>query len=82
MPHPDDYDFSLECGCTDMSHSLGIQTMPEGYALILDADGMYFSWMEKATGRESSITWDKWAVYRGAKADAARAAIPETPDAE
>jgi hypothetical protein len=25
MAHPEDYDFFLECGCTDMSHSLGIQ---------------------------------------------------------
>lgn len=70
MAHPDDYDFYLRQGCQDVSHCLGIQTMPEGYALMLDADEMYFFWMEKATGRESVISWDKWAVYRGAIRDA------------
>ena len=71
MAHPDDYDFLLGCGCKDASHILGFQTMPDGYSLMLDADGMYFFWIERATGRESVPTWDKWAVYRGAKADAA-----------
>ena len=51
MPHPDDYTFYIECGCTDCSGSLGIQSMPSGYALMLDADRMYFFWMELATGR-------------------------------
>lgn len=72
MSHPDDYRYYLECGCEDVSHILGIQQMPDGYSLMLDADGMYFFWMERATGRESSVTWDRWSVYRGAKRDAAR----------
>lgn len=69
MAHPDDYDFYLGQGCEDVSHCLGIQRMPDGYSLMLNADQMYFFWMERATGRESSSTWDKWAAYRGAKAD-------------
>ena len=70
MAHPDDYVFFLESGCIDVSASLGIQKMPDGYSLMIDADGMYFFWMERATGRQSVTVWDKWAVYRGAKADA------------
>src|SRR3546814_10229940 len=66
MAHPDDFEFYQEIGCEVMNHSLGIQTMPEGYHLMLDADGMYFFWMEEATGREGAIPWSKWAVYRGA----------------
>lgn len=72
MAHPDDYRFAQECGCDVIDHSLGIQKMPEGYHLMLDADGMYFFWMEEATGRESVIHWNKWAVYRGACDDARR----------
>lgn len=75
MSHHDDFDYYLSCGCTDVSHSLGIQKMPAGYAMLLDADGMYFSWFELSTGRESSPHWNKWAVYRGARLDAEQ----ETP---
>lgn len=53
-------------GCRRMDKSLGIHKMPEGYALMLDADDMYFYWLT-ADGKESSIHWNKWAVYRGAK---------------
>jgi len=73
MRHPDDFDFYLECGCRVMDHLLGKKKMPEGYHLLIDSDGMYFFWMEKSTGRESCIHWDKWAVYRGAHADAKKA---------
>lgn len=72
MARPDDYDFCLESGCEDWSDTLGAVTMPDGYALMLNADQSHFFWMEKATGRESSIDWDRWAVYRGAKTDALR----------
>ena len=68
MSHPDNYAFYLELGCRDVSNSLGIQKMPDGYALILDGDGIFFFWMEKATGREGLSHWDKWAAYREAKA--------------
>ena len=70
MLHPGDYAYYLSAGCEEMSHCLGIQSMPDGYSLMLNADASHFFWMERATGRESCIHWDKWAVYRGAKADA------------
>ena len=73
MPHPDDYRFHIEQGCRDVSHCLGIQKMPEPYSLMLDADEMYFFWMNRETGVESVPTWDKWACYRGAKTHAPRA---------
>lgn len=74
MPHPDDYTYYLNSGCEDVSHCLGFRPMPEGYALMLDADRMFFFWMERSTGRESDIHWDRWAVYRGAKSDLNRRA--------
>lgn len=72
MAHPDDLAFHLEQGGQIMDRSLGIQAMPAGYHLLLDADGMFFSWFEIETGRESVPHWNKWAVYRGAKIDAAK----------
>lgn len=77
MAHPDDYEYYLGQGCEDVSHILGFQKMPDGYSLMLDADQMYFFWMERATGRESGTHWDRWAVYRSAKIDAARRATQE-----
>ncbi|MEQ8511191.1 MAG: hypothetical protein RLN67_02120 [Algiphilus sp.] len=56
---------SLRC-----DSSLGVVAMPEGFALMLDPDRMFFYWLRE-DGTESAITWDKWAVYRGAK-EAAR----------
>lgn len=44
---------------------LGIQRMPEGYALMLDADDMYYYWL-RDDGTESVIHWNKWAVRKGA----------------
>ena len=52
-------------GCTNKSDSLGIQKMPPGYALMLDADNMYFYWL-RHDGKESDISWDKWAIYHWA----------------
>lgn len=54
----------------DMSQSLGIVQMPEGYALMLDADRMHYYWIRE-DGAESAIHWNKWAVYNWAKTDAA-----------
>ena len=51
-------------GCTDMSKSLGIQKMPNDYALILNSDRSHFFWITDSL--ESVISWDKWAAYRGA----------------
>lgn len=48
--------------------SLGIQSMPEGYALMLNPDETHYYWL-RADGVESVIHWDRWAVYRGAKSD-------------
>jgi len=56
----------LKYGCQDWSGRLGIATMPEGYALILNPDGSHFFWL-RHDGAESPIHWDKWAIYRGAK---------------
>lgn len=53
-------------GCTDYTNRLGIQHMPEGYALLLDPDGAYFSWVHLASDTESCIHWNKWAVWKGA----------------
>jgi alpha-tubulin suppressor-like RCC1 family protein len=72
MPHPDDFDFYSDGGRRVMDRSLGIQKMPDGYSLMLDSDGMFYFWCERATGRISEIHWNKWAVYRGAKRDAQR----------
>jgi hypothetical protein len=57
----------VDCGCRNMNHSLGIQQMPEGYALMLNVDETHFYWL-RYDGLESYIHWDKWAIYRGAKA--------------
>lgn len=73
MPHPDDYQYYLNCGCRDVSHILGMRKMPEGYALMIDADDMFFFGMDKTTGVECNSTWDKWGVYRWAKSRAIRA---------
>ena len=56
-------------GCRHMDKSLGIQKMPAGYALMLDADELYFYWLCK-DGHTSDIHWNKWAVRRGAVARA------------
>ena len=63
-------------GCRECS--LGIQKMPDGYALMLDADGMYYYWL-RSDGAEGHIHWNKWAVYRGAKANAQRGGEGGTP---
>jgi hypothetical protein len=52
-------------GCHHMDKSLGIQKMPDGYALMLDADDLYFYWL-RDDGAVSEIHWNKWAVRKGA----------------
>jgi hypothetical protein len=52
---------------------LGIIAMPTGYALMLNADHSHYYWVNHL-GQESEIHWNKWAIYRGAKAHAAKAA--------
>lgn len=60
----------LDDGCIDYSDRLGIAKMQDGYALLLNSDHSHFFWL-RWDGAESQICWDKWAVYRGAKANAA-----------
>ena len=46
-----------------------LQEMPEGYQLRLTEEGGHYYWHRLSDEGESSICWDKWAVYRGALAD-------------
>ncbi len=55
-------------GCRRVDRWLGIQKMPEGYALMLDGDEMYFYWLCE-DGRESVVHWNKWAIRNGAIKD-------------
>lgn len=52
-------------GARRVDASLGIQKMPKGFALMLDADEMYFYWLA-CDGRQSVQHWNKWAIYNGA----------------
>lgn len=52
-----------------ISNPLGFAQMPEGYELRNTehhSDGHWF-WFHPETDAESSIHWDKWAIYRWAK---------------
>lgn len=53
-------------GCSKAS--MGRARIPEGYAIMVDSDGVYTYWL-----REDGITScnhrNKWAVLRGAKQD-------------
>lgn len=40
------------------------QIMPPGYVMLYTDS--HFVWIHIETGAESSIHWDRWAVYRGA----------------
>lgn len=60
-----------DCGAFLADKMLGFQKMPEGYALMLNSDKSHFYWV-RYDGIESSIHWDMWAVYRGAKIDSVR----------
>ena len=48
--------------------NLGLQKMPDGYALMVNGDYTHYYWL-RWDGEESMVHWDKWAVYRGARAD-------------
>lgn len=56
-------------GSRRSDRSLGFQGMPDGYALMLDSDEMYFFWL-RHDGMPSCVHWNKWAVRKGALADA------------
>lgn len=66
-------------GARRCDRTLGIHKMPDGYALMLDADEMYFYWLAY-DGRYSSEHWNKWAVYRSAKQHAQVRRPPEKTD--
>ena len=59
---------NLIIGAYHVSKSLGFQSMPDGYALMLDGDMQYFYWL-RSDGAVSQICWDKWSVRRGAIKD-------------
>lgn len=52
-------------GSTRCDKSLGIRSMPEGYALMLNRDESHFYWL-KFDGSEGVEAWDKWYVYHSA----------------
>ena len=60
--HVRDYE---QLGCERRDKSLGIKSMPDGYALMLDTDRMYYFWVD-GKGKTSVEHWDKWAVWRSA----------------
>lgn len=61
--------YYVSSGCFLVSDSLGFQSMPSGYALILNQDMTHYFWL-RSDGTVSADGWDKWAAYRGAKLDA------------
>jgi hypothetical protein len=52
---------------------LGAIRMPEGYALMLDPDGMFFFWL-RDDGERSADDSHRWDVRRAAIADSKRRA--------
>jgi len=62
---------AVEGGSYFSSNMLGIQKMPDGYALMLVSDCTHFYYL-RDDGVESSIHWDMWTVYRWAKQDKAK----------
>lgn len=62
--------FAVSCGSIDRGVRLnGKAFMPDGYELMQADSGHYY--FLRADGEESDIHWNRWAVYRWAKADAA-----------
>jgi len=55
-------------GSLNVSRELGIQKIPEGYALMIDPDEIYYYWLRE-DGKEGSGSLNKWTAYRGAKAN-------------
>lgn len=67
-------------GCSRQDRVLGFGKMPEGYALMLDSDDMYFFWVS-SRGEQGPIDWNKWRVRRGAIAREKRLAEQEAEPA-
>jgi hypothetical protein len=79
---PDALDVAVSAAERDGCHrcSLGICTMPFGYALMRDADDLYFFWL-RYDGQTGPDHWNRWAAYRMAKAnhDHALAVVQPAP---
>lgn len=61
---------SLEgLGCINYNDRLGFHSVPNGYALMLNADYSHFFYV-RFDGKESCIHWNRWAVLRWIKQDA------------
>lgn len=59
----------VDLGCEDYSKRLGFASVPEGYALMLNADRSHFFYV-RHDGKESCIHWNQWAVLKWIKQDA------------
>ena len=57
----------IDIGCQYTPRALGFQSMPEGYALMVNADCTHYFWICE-DGRDSCIG-SMWGVYYGAKED-------------
>lgn len=60
--------FAVSIGCRRCDKMLGIQKMPDGYALMLNGDETHFFWL-RHDGTEGHIDWNKWRVRRCAIAN-------------
>lgn len=60
-------------GAERRDSAMGIQHMPTGYALMLNADRTHYFWL-RHDGVEGPIGWDKWRVRRNAFSNAAHIA--------
>lgn len=63
--------FLYECHPDSFLVNLGIRHMPDGYALMWSGAAEHYFWL-RWDGTEGSINCNKWAVYRGAKADSVK----------
>lgn len=50
--------------------TLGMHAMPPGYELWVDEDGYYWWHHNGPPWRQSEPSWDKWWVWKNARADA------------
>ena len=59
-------------GCRRIEIGLCNVKMPQGYALMLNADGTHYFWLRQ-DGVESTIHWNRFVIHRWAKAEALKA---------
>ena len=58
----------VSLGCYHNPRALGAVAMPEGYALMLNADRSHYYWL-RHDAVEGSIDWNRWRVRRSAIAN-------------